>query len=173
LVDNPRVKSLNIVFPEPGRVEVREEPVPPLQPGEILVRTRRSLISTGTELTALRRDFEDGTFQQTYVRFPDAPGYSNAGVVEAVATDVTDFKPGDRVASRGKHGQLVAAPAHRAAKIPMTSPTSRPPSPPSRRSRKSAFAAPSTSWAMSWPSADWDCSDNWPCNMPESAAPAR
>jgi threonine dehydrogenase-like Zn-dependent dehydrogenase len=112
------VESLNIVFPEPGRVEVLAEPVPPLQPGEILVRTRRSLISTGTELTALQRDFEDGTFQQSYVRFPMRIGYGNAGVVEAVADDVKDFMPGDRVASRGKHGQLVAAPADRAAKIP-------------------------------------------------------
>jgi 2-desacetyl-2-hydroxyethyl bacteriochlorophyllide A dehydrogenase len=112
------VESLNIVFPEPGRVELRGEPVPSLQSSEILVRTRRSLISTGTELTALHRDFEDGTFQQTYVRFPMRPGYGNAGVVEAVADDVTEFQPGDRVASRGKHGQLVAAPASRAAKIP-------------------------------------------------------
>jgi threonine dehydrogenase-like Zn-dependent dehydrogenase len=82
------------------------------------VRTRRSLISSGTELTALHRDFQDGAFQQTYVRFPMRPGYGNAGVVEAVAEDVTDFAPGDRVASRGKHGQLVTAPANRAAKIP-------------------------------------------------------
>lgn len=112
------MESLNIVFPEPGRVELRVEEVPALASGEILVRTRRSLISTGTELTALHRDFEEGTFQQTYVRFPMRGGYSNAGVVEAVADDVTDFRPGDRVASRGKHGQLVAAPASRAAKIP-------------------------------------------------------
>ncbi len=43
----------SIFFTAPGRVEVLDRTVPQPAAGEVLIRTRRSLISTGTELTLL------------------------------------------------------------------------------------------------------------------------
>ena len=47
----------SVVFTEPGVVAFRDAPVPRPGPGEVLLRTRRTLISTGTELTILSGKF--------------------------------------------------------------------------------------------------------------------
>lgn len=55
------------------------------------------------------------------VAFPAILGQEGAGVVEAVGAEVTDFKPGDRVAylsGAGAYATMTACPAGVAAKIP-------------------------------------------------------
>ncbi|MCP9448394.1 MAG: bi-domain-containing oxidoreductase, partial [Nitrospira sp.] len=49
---------------------------------------------------------------------PLAMGYCNVGVVMEVGAGVTGFAVGDRVASNGKHAQVVAVPKHLCAKVP-------------------------------------------------------
>ncbi|SIT58131.1 Dehydrogenase-like protein [Mesorhizobium prunaredense] len=49
---------------------------------------------------------------------PIALGYCNVGTVLEVGTGVTHLQPGDRVASNGKHAEIVAVPGNLCAKIP-------------------------------------------------------
>ena len=71
-----------------------------LGPGEVLVETEVSALSTGTDLG----NYEGGS---TYVPgAPDYPrwvGYSNVGVVRAVGSAVRDLAPCDRVFSTRPH----------------------------------------------------------------------
>jgi 2-desacetyl-2-hydroxyethyl bacteriochlorophyllide A dehydrogenase len=112
------MQSRNIVFVAENHVEVREEPVPEPGPDEALVQTHKTLISTGTEGIALGRLFESGTHWDNWVKFPFAPGYSLAGRVRAVGSQVTDVRPGERVAIRAKHREYVVAKAGSLHRIP-------------------------------------------------------
>lgn len=49
---------------------------------------------------------------------PPPMGYSNAGIVVDVGVGVKDFSIGERVASNGKHAEMVCVPANLCAKIP-------------------------------------------------------
>ena len=120
-----------------GNTEVANVPRPDVVAGHVLVSTRRSLISTGTErmlvdfgkaswldkarqqpdkvkqvLQKIRTDGLGPTIEAVRAKL-DAPlpmGYCNAGVVLAVGAGVTAFKVGQRVASNGKHAEVVAIP---------------------------------------------------------------
>ena len=81
-------------FVAPGRVEIQRVEVPPPGPGDVLVRTRWSGISGGTELLAWRGELDEtleldetipslmGTF-----RYPFAYGYSCVGEVDRSGPD--------------------------------------------------------------------------------------
>jgi len=99
------MRSHKLVFSEPFHAEWVEVDVPDPGPGEIVVRTRKTLISTGTELTAYTGDFLPDSVWAGYIQYPwpDA-GYSNVGDVVAVGPDVTEFEIGQRVANWGRHG---------------------------------------------------------------------
>jgi predicted dehydrogenase/threonine dehydrogenase-like Zn-dependent dehydrogenase len=132
-----------------GRPFVGEVPVPALQRGRVLVRTVASLISAGTERAAVEL-VSKGLVQEARQR-PDlvkavvakvknegllntfasvrdkmaasqALGYSAAGVVAAVAEDVTEFKAGDRVACAGvgfaSHAEVLSVPKNLCVHLP-------------------------------------------------------
>ncbi len=69
-------------------------------PGEVLVETEVSALSTGTDLANY---LGDSTYVPGAPDYPRAVGYSNAGRVMAVGSDVTSLKPGDRVFSIRPH----------------------------------------------------------------------
>jgi 2-desacetyl-2-hydroxyethyl bacteriochlorophyllide A dehydrogenase len=100
------VESLNIVFTGKDQVEVRRAPLGRLESGQILVESKCSLISTGTEGIVLGRKFAPGTHWDNWVKYPFTPGYNNAGQVIEVAPDVAHWKVGDRIASRTSHSQF-------------------------------------------------------------------
>jgi threonine dehydrogenase-like Zn-dependent dehydrogenase len=105
------MKSSYVVFPEPGKVEVREETIAPPGPGEILCEAQKSLISIGTEMHCLRGVFDPGTNWAGWVQYPFRPGYSMAARVIAVGEGVTRFEEGDRVTGWATHQQyFLAAP---------------------------------------------------------------
>ena len=78
----------------PEVMELREIPKPELRPGTVLVRNHVIAINYGDTF------FIRGTYLVKPV-FPDIPGMEGAGVIEAVAPDVTALQPGMRVAYIG------------------------------------------------------------------------
>jgi len=92
------------VIVEPYRVEVRNVELPPPAPNQILVKTEASAVSPGTELavyTGTHQWLKDPTLPDW--KFPFRPGYSAAGTVLAVGTEVRGWQPGDRVSYPGNH----------------------------------------------------------------------
>lgn len=93
-----------IIFTAPGVAELKEIPVQHPGPGEVLVRMMRTTISSGTERANLSGSDTVCYAEGPRVQFPRYPGYCGAGIVAEVGAGVTDFAPGDRVAtSWGTH----------------------------------------------------------------------
>src|SRR6056297_643571 len=132
-----------------GDLRVEEVPSPALKSGGVLVRNHNSLISAGTEKSIInlaqssiiskakqRPDLvkqviekvkQEGlinTFKKVMGKLdsPMSVGYSTAGEVIAVASDVKDIKVGDRVACAGagyaNHAEMIFVPRNLTAKIP-------------------------------------------------------
>jgi 2-desacetyl-2-hydroxyethyl bacteriochlorophyllide A dehydrogenase len=113
------MKRKSILFTGKDQVQVvDEEPLPPPAAGEILVTTTRTLISTGTEGIVLGRKFSPGTHYDNWVKYPFRPGYSHVGRVSAVGEGVSQFRVGDRVATRASHSSQVTVKAIHAVRIP-------------------------------------------------------
>lgn len=91
------MRSRRVVWPERGVAEVEEWEVREPRAGEMLLRTRVSLISPGTE-----RAFFLG-LPNTPQRYPQYPGYSSIGEVLAVGEGVEGWSVGDRVACTAGH----------------------------------------------------------------------
>jgi len=128
-----------------GITELADVPCPSPAPGQLLIRTSRSLISAGTErmlvdfgkaglidkarqqpdkvrmvLDKLRTDGVMPTLNAVRNKL-DQPlplGYCNAGVVVELGAGVTGFAVGDRVACNGKHAEMVSVPVNLCARIP-------------------------------------------------------
>jgi predicted dehydrogenase/threonine dehydrogenase-like Zn-dependent dehydrogenase len=128
-----------------GEIEIAEVPCPGIDRGQILIQTRASLISAGTErmlmefgkaniISKARQQPEkvkqvldkiktDGLIPtlETVFRKLDEPltlGYCNSGVVLETGTGVHDILAGDHVISNGPHAEVVCVPRNLCAKIP-------------------------------------------------------
>ncbi|ENW03380.1 bi-domain-containing oxidoreductase [Acinetobacter beijerinckii] len=128
-----------------GGTTVTEAPVPQCSKGHLLISTRTSLISAGTERMLVgfgKASLIDKARQQpekvkmvlekvqtdglltTYdavkskLAQPLALGYCNVGIVHEVGVNVDDFQVGDRVVSNGPHADMVKVPKNLCAKIP-------------------------------------------------------
>jgi polar amino acid transport system substrate-binding protein len=130
-----------------GAIQVEEAPAPGCGPGEVLIDVAYSVISTGTEtasmvgadlrsrldqamkmarlgVTRLRTRGLDEVLRKAKVRegISSPMGYSVAGVVREVGSDVTDLRAGDRVAAGGAayahHAEIVAVPRNLVAPVP-------------------------------------------------------
>ncbi|RPJ39841.1 MAG: dehydrogenase [Planctomycetaceae bacterium] len=128
-----------------GQMEIAEVPCPQVGRGQVLIQTRASLISAGTErmlvefskanliqkarqqpekvkqvLDKIRADGVLPTLEAVFRKL-DQPlplGYCNAGVVLEVGQGVTDLQPGDRVISNGNHAEIICVPRNLVAKVP-------------------------------------------------------
>jgi predicted dehydrogenase len=128
-----------------GKVEVAEVPAPAVRSGALLIRTRASLISSGTERMLLefgragwlekarqqpdkvRQVWEkirtDGLWPaveavRSKLERPLELGYCNVGTVAELGPGVTGFSVGDRVVSNGPHAELVSVPVNLCARVP-------------------------------------------------------
>jgi predicted dehydrogenase/threonine dehydrogenase-like Zn-dependent dehydrogenase len=128
-----------------GATEVAEVPCPAPQRGQLLVRTSRTLVSAGTErmlvdfgkanwldkarqqpdkvkmvLEKVRTDGLGPTIDAVRNKLdqPLPMGYCNVGTVVEVGAGVSGFAVGDRVASNGRHAQMVAVPTNLCARVP-------------------------------------------------------
>jgi 2-desacetyl-2-hydroxyethyl bacteriochlorophyllide A dehydrogenase len=98
------MRARQAVIREPFRVEVREVDLPDPAPNQILVRTEVSAVSPGTELavyTGTHQWLRDPNLPDW--KFPFRPGYSAAGTVAAVGSEVRGWQAGDRVSYPGNH----------------------------------------------------------------------
>jgi predicted dehydrogenase/threonine dehydrogenase-like Zn-dependent dehydrogenase len=128
-----------------GASEVTEVPCPRASTGQLLIRTRRTLVSAGTERMLVEFGkanwIEKARLQPEKVRMvfdkartdgllptleavrnkldqPLPMGYCNVGEVVALGAGVAGFQVGDRVASNGRHAEMVAVPQNLCAKVP-------------------------------------------------------
>ncbi len=128
-----------------GSTEVADVPCPRVGPGQLLIRTTRTLVSAGTERMLVdfgKAGFIDKARQQPdKVRMvldkvrtdglvptieavrnkldqPLPMGYCNVGQVVELGAGVSGFAVGDRVASNGKHAEMVTVPVNLCAKVP-------------------------------------------------------
>jgi 2-desacetyl-2-hydroxyethyl bacteriochlorophyllide A dehydrogenase len=112
------VRSVHVVFPEKGKIEVRKESISPPGPGEVLCAATKSLISIGTETYCLRGIFDPGSNWAQWVQYPFRPGYSMSAQVVEVGQGVTGLKAGDRVSGGSSHQQFFKARPERLHLIP-------------------------------------------------------
>jgi 2-desacetyl-2-hydroxyethyl bacteriochlorophyllide A dehydrogenase len=93
-----------VVITAPYQVSVREVELPPPGPRQVLVATEVSAVSAGTELavyTGTHQWLKDPSLPDW--KFPFRPGYSAAGTIVAVGSEIGGWKPGDRVSYPGNH----------------------------------------------------------------------
>lgn len=128
-----------------GSTEIAEVPIPLVSRNYLLIRTSRTLLSSGTErmliafskagwidkarqqpdkvrmvLDKIKTDGLLPTIESVLNKL-DQPlplGYCNVGRVAAVGSGVSGFSVGDRVISNGNHAEVVSAPLNLCAKIP-------------------------------------------------------
>ncbi|HZO86753.1 MAG TPA: zinc-binding dehydrogenase [Chthonomonadaceae bacterium] len=106
------------VFPAPRQVILEPHTYESPKAGEVLIRTERTLISTGTELTGLSGDFPPNSRWARYMRYPFVVGYSNVGRVLEVGEGVDNARVGDRVMSMAPHATHALCLAKRLHPIP-------------------------------------------------------
>ncbi|HEX7999008.1 MAG TPA: bi-domain-containing oxidoreductase [Pyrinomonadaceae bacterium] len=132
-----------------GQMAVADVPMPAVQRGRVLVRTGASLISAGTERMVvdegrkslldkarerpelvkqlLQRARNEGLVNTvnavlTKLGSSSALGYSAAGIVVSTGEDVTEFRPGMRVACAGvgyaSHAEVLSVPKNLCVRLP-------------------------------------------------------
>ncbi len=128
-----------------GNTDIVECPSPRVKSGSVLIGTRATLISSGTERTLLsfgKASILDKARQQpekvrmviekvktdgllptidavkSKLSLPLPLGYCNVGVVGEAGEGCENFGPGDRVVSNGPHADIVRVPKNLCAKIP-------------------------------------------------------
>lgn len=128
-----------------GETILEDVPAPVVRRGCVLIETRRSLVSLGTEkmlvefgksniiskarqqpdkvkqvLDKIKTEGLLPTLEAVFNKLgePLPLGYCNVGHVIAVGDGVNDFKIGDRVASNGQHAEYVCIPQNLVAHIP-------------------------------------------------------
>lgn len=128
-----------------GETVLEDIPCPDVRSGHLLIRTSKTLVSAGTERMLV--EFGKGNMISKARQQPDKVrmvmekvktdglmptidavrskldqalpmGYCNVGTVMEVGEGVTGFEVGDRVASNGKHAEVVCVPENLCAKIP-------------------------------------------------------
>lgn len=106
-----RWKNAAVEFTAPGVAEIVERGLLKPEPGEVIVRTEWSLISTGTELTLLEGKEPPDSVWGKITRFPETPGYCAAGTVVGVGRGVPRNWIGRNVASSAwmSHAQFCRA----------------------------------------------------------------
>ena len=98
------MKIKHIVFTEINKAELLDMNLREPRDKEVLVKTKISTISSGTERANITGDPNVNANGASGVVFPRSSGYNSVGEVVAVGDAVTSVKPGDRVVVYwGKH----------------------------------------------------------------------
>ena len=97
---------MNIVLTGKQKVELHEEKIGPLPKDGLLVKTRKSLISSGTESICFNSDMDEGSHWAGWVKYPFYLGYSNVGEILETSQQLDNYNAGDRVFSSANHRQF-------------------------------------------------------------------
>lgn len=100
----PMMRALRLTAPFGAAIAMVAAPTP--GPGDVLIRARRTAISTGTEL----RQYRDERVAQNPAGFPRANGYSFVGTIEALGPATSGLTLGQRVFATAPHEELVVVP---------------------------------------------------------------
>ena len=128
-----------------GSTEVTDVPAPGVARRHVLIRTNRTLVSAGTErmlvqfgqagwiekarqqpdkvravLSKMRTDGLAPTIEAVFNKL-DQPlplGYCNVGVAIETGAGVSGIAVGDRIASNGRHAEIVSVPMNLCARVP-------------------------------------------------------
>ena len=128
-----------------GKTILEEIPTPRIKQGHVLIQTKNTLVSLGTEkmlvnfgkasyidkarqqpekvkqvLNKIKTDGLKPTLETVFRKLnePLPLGYCNSGIVIGVGKGVKEFNIGDRVVSNGNHAEVVNVPENLVAKIP-------------------------------------------------------
>ena len=128
-----------------GSLELLEVPCPRASAGHLLIQTRSTVISAGTErmlvefgraglvakarqqpekvrqvVDKIKTDGLMPTLEAVFTKLdePMPLGYCNAGVITEVGPNITRFAVGQRVVSNGPHAEMVHRPENLCARIP-------------------------------------------------------
>jgi predicted dehydrogenase/threonine dehydrogenase-like Zn-dependent dehydrogenase len=128
-----------------GLIEVADVPIPNPSQGSLLIKTSKTLVSSGTErmlidfgksnliqkalaqpeklkvvINKISTDGFKPTMESVFSKLekPLPLGYCNVGIVDQIGLGVTNFNKGDRVISNGKHAEVVNVPINLCAKVP-------------------------------------------------------
>jgi len=112
------VKSKQVVFTAPRQVAIEERELNHPGAEQVLIESIFTLVSTGTELTALTGDFPPGSVWARYIRYPFSPGYDNVGEVVALGEGVEGLGVGDKVFCWAPHSQFALVNSKRVYKLP-------------------------------------------------------
>jgi 2-desacetyl-2-hydroxyethyl bacteriochlorophyllide A dehydrogenase len=112
------IAAQRIVFTGKQEVCLETFRLDPPGPGEIIIRTTHSLMSTGTENIVFNRLFDPGTHWDQWVQYPFLPGYASVGEILAAGEGVTGLCIGDRVIHRKGHCSHATIQACEAVPVP-------------------------------------------------------
>jgi predicted dehydrogenase/threonine dehydrogenase-like Zn-dependent dehydrogenase len=128
-----------------GNVEIQEIPIPVPKENHMIIQTTASVLSIGTERTALengkltyykmakkypdkvknviKKIGSDGLFTtaeivQSKMSNPSPLGYSSVGIVHSIGRNCKEFNIGDRVISNGFHSEYVSVAKNLCARVP-------------------------------------------------------
>lgn len=100
------------VVSQENEVKLVEKARPTLQPNCVLIQTKYSMVSPGTELTSIRRSGET----------PVSLGYSAAGIAAEVGEQIEHIQPGQQVACYGapyvSHSEYLLVPKNLVTPVP-------------------------------------------------------
>src|SRR5581483_1066186 len=108
-----------IIFPEPRKAALEPQEWGSPGPGQVLLKSERTRISSGTELTMLSGDFpRENSAWANYVRYPMPPGYSSVAIVQEVGEGVDPARIGERITCTARHASYALYPAEHLRPIP-------------------------------------------------------
>lgn len=114
-----------LVFTGPREISVRERPVPAPDPGEVVVRTRLSAVSPGTELLLYRGEMPDSLPADVSIdalegdlSYPTRYGYAAVGDVVETGPGVDGDWRGREVFAFHPHQSRFAAPSDALVEVP-------------------------------------------------------
>lgn len=106
-----------VTFTKPSEVKIILSDIPQPQDDEVLIKTSRSLVSTGTELTILSGEFPKESRWNDYGQYPFKAGYSAVGKIIKTGNNVDRSWMDQRVIG-GNHSAYCTIPAVNLVRLP-------------------------------------------------------